>query len=102
MPEGPCNTIAQYFSELPDPRDRNISYPLINIVMITICAVICGAESWTDVQMFGKAKQARLSMFVDLKHGIPSHDTLGGGLGHWIRQPLPSDLRHGPVKCVNG
>lgn len=77
MPEGPSNTIEQYFGDLPDPRESNISHPLINIVTITICAVICGADSWTDVQMFGEAKQAWLSTFLDLRHGVPSHDTIG-------------------------
>jgi len=46
-------------------------------VSIAICAVICGADNWVDVEMFGQAKQAWLETFLALPHGIPSHDTFG-------------------------
>lgn len=73
-----ASNIDTYFGDLPDPRDGdNISHPLINIITITLCAVICGADSWVDVEMFGQAKQAWFSQFLDLRHGIPSHDTIG-------------------------
>ena len=73
-----ASNIDTYFGDLPDPRDGdNISHPLINIITITLCAVICGADSWVDVEMFGQAKQSWLSQFLDLRHGIPSHDTIG-------------------------
>ena len=45
--------------------------------MIAICAVISGAECWTDVERFGKAKEDWLKTFLELKNGIPSHDTFG-------------------------
>ena len=45
--------------------------------MIAVCGVICGAESWTGVETFGKAKQAWLKQFLELPNGIPSHDTFG-------------------------
>jgi predicted transposase YbfD/YdcC len=73
-----ASSIDTYFGDLPDPRDGdNISHPLINIITITLCAVICGADSWVDVEMFGQAKQTWFSQFLDLRHGIPSHDTIG-------------------------
>lgn len=73
-----ASNIETYFGDLPDPRDGgNISHPLINIISITLCAVICGADNWVDVEMFGQAKQSWFSQFLDLRHGIPSHDTIG-------------------------
>jgi hypothetical protein len=50
---------------------------LIDIIVIAVCAIIAGAESWVDVESFGKAKQAWLQTFLELPHGIPSHDTFG-------------------------
>jgi predicted transposase YbfD/YdcC len=72
------NNINEYFGDLPDPRTgENISHPLINIITITICAVICGANGWVEVEQFGEAKAKWLAAFLNLKHGIPSHDTIG-------------------------
>ncbi|MEO1668704.1 MAG: ISAs1 family transposase [Chloroflexota bacterium] len=52
-------------------------HKLIDMIVITLCAVLCGAESWTGVETFGKSKEKWLSSFLDLDHGIPSHDTMG-------------------------
>jgi predicted transposase YbfD/YdcC len=49
----------------------------LSLLSIAICAVICGADNWVDVEMFGQAKHAWLATFLDLPHGIPSHDTFG-------------------------
>jgi hypothetical protein len=74
----PISSLEQYFGELPDPREgQNVQHPLLSIVSIAICAVICGADNWVDVAMFGQAKQAWLETFLELPHGIPSHDTFG-------------------------
>ena len=71
-------SIMSYFSDLEDPRTGvNITHPLVNIVTISILAVICGADGWTDVERYGKAKQEWLGGFLDLEKGIPSHDTFG-------------------------
>jgi len=68
--------IEEHFSELKDPRlDRRKLHKLIDIVVIAICAVICGADTWEDVAAFGKAKQAWFSKFLEMPNGIPSHDT---------------------------
>ena len=42
-----------------------------------LCAVLCGADSWVDVELFGRAKEAWLRTFLSLPNGIPSHDTFG-------------------------
>jgi predicted transposase YbfD/YdcC len=68
--------LKKSFSELTDPRvQHSIEHCLIDIVLITICAVICGAESWVDIENYGLAKQEWLSGFLALPNGIPSHDT---------------------------
>ena len=70
--------IDEYFSKVKDPRiERTKEHKLIDIIVIAICAVICGAESWVDVENFGKRKKKWLKTFLELPHGIPSHDTFG-------------------------
>lgn len=67
-----------YFSRLEDPRlDRKKRHSLLDLIAITVCAVIAGADAWTDVEEFGKAKEAWLRTFLKLPNGIPSHDTFG-------------------------
>ena len=68
-------TIIEHFSELADPRRYNRRHLLIDIVVIAICAVICGADDWVAVEEFGAAKQDWFAEFLELPHGIPSHDT---------------------------
>ena len=66
------------FQDLPDPRvEGRCDHKLIDIIVITVCAVIAGAESWVDVESFGEAKQEWLRTFLDVPHGVPSHDTFG-------------------------
>src|SRR5258706_2354572 len=67
----------RFFGEIPDPRAANVVHKLCDLFAIAICAVICGADSWVDVAMFGASKGAWLSTFMDLEHGVPSHDTFG-------------------------
>jgi predicted transposase YbfD/YdcC len=77
MPSEP-SSISEHFGGIRDPRTgSNISHPLINIMTIAICGAICGADNWVDMEMFGKAKQEWFAKFLDLRHGIPSHDTFG-------------------------
>ena len=72
----PKITIADHFSELEDPRiERTKRHQLIDIITITICAVICGADGWTEIERYGKSKYKWLKKFLELPNGIPSHDT---------------------------
>jgi predicted transposase YbfD/YdcC len=73
----PTGTIADYFSDLQDPRSENRSHLLLDIIIIAICAAICDADTWTDVELFGQAKEQWFRKFLELPHGIPSHDTFG-------------------------
>lgn len=69
-------TLSEHFASLEDPRvERTKLHPLLSIVTIALCAVISGAESWDDIEEFGKAKADWLKSFLDLPNGIPSHDT---------------------------
>jgi predicted transposase YbfD/YdcC len=70
--------IQEHFRELPDPRGGNaLLHPLIDIIVIALCAVICGANEWTDVEEFGHTHEEWLRQYLELPHGIPSHDTFG-------------------------
>ena len=72
----PKITIADHFTEIEDPRvERTRQHKLIDIITIAICAVICGAEGWTDIETYGLAKYSFLKQFLELPNGIPSHDT---------------------------
>lgn len=71
-------SILKYFVDLEDPRiEKNRKHPLMNVITIAILGVICGADTWVDIERYGKAKQEWLSTFLDLENGIPSHDTFG-------------------------
>jgi predicted transposase YbfD/YdcC len=66
----------QFFAGITDPRvERTKDHLLLDIIVITIAAVICGAETWNDIEAFGKAKRDWLKLFLKLPHGIPTHDT---------------------------
>jgi predicted transposase YbfD/YdcC len=66
--------LQDHFSELTDPRRRKVTYPLTNVIVIAICAVICGADDFVAIAEFGRKKRKWLEKFLDLKDGIPSHD----------------------------
>ena len=70
-------SLSKHFHSLSDPRaEHSIEHLLIDIVTITICAVICGANNWVEIENYGHAKKEWLETFLDLPNGIPSHDTL--------------------------
>jgi predicted transposase YbfD/YdcC len=70
--------IEKYFSSLSDPRmSGKVRHKLIDIITITICAVISGADAWTEAEEYGKAKYEWFKSFSELPSGIPSHDTFG-------------------------
>lgn len=78
MPKKPLEAIEEHFSKVSDPRvDRTKEHKLMDMIAIAICAVICGAEGWVDIELFGKSKLSWLKTFLELPNGIPSHDTFG-------------------------
>lgn len=82
MQQTPVATITEHFSELDDPRSDNRLHLLLDIIVIAICAAICGADTWVDVEIFGKAKYKWFKEFLKLPYGIPSHDTFGRVFAH--------------------
>ena len=78
MEEESSVAIIDYFMELDDPRlNRRKEHLLIDIVTITICAVICGSDDWVAISQFGVAKKSWFKTFLELPNDIPSHDTFG-------------------------
>ncbi|BAZ40436.1 transposase ISAs1 family protein [Calothrix sp. NIES-4101] len=72
----PKLTIADHFDSVKDPRvERTKRHSLLDIFTIAICAVVCGADTWGEIEEYGKAKQQWLKKFLKLPNGIPSHDT---------------------------
>jgi predicted transposase YbfD/YdcC len=63
------------FGRLPDPRADNARHDLVEVLVIALAAMLCGAETCSDMAEFGQAKEDLLRLFLRLEHGIPSHDT---------------------------
>lgn len=108
------NPLYICFNELEDPRKERHSsrHLLMDILMLTILAVICGADSWVAVEKFGHAKKEWLKTFLALPNGIPSHDTIGDFFARvnstqlqncflrWIRMIFK--LSHGEIIAIDG
>jgi predicted transposase YbfD/YdcC len=70
-------SVQRYFARLRDPRlKRRKRHLLIDIIVITLCGVICGADDFQQVAAFGRRRKDWLQGFLALPNGIPSHDTL--------------------------
>jgi predicted transposase YbfD/YdcC len=112
MSSQPPTNVHQYFGELSEPRGQNVQHPLLSIITLAICGTLCGADTWVDIEMYGHAKQEWLATFLDLPHGIPSHDTFGrvfrqidpeefqGCFREWTRAIC--ELTQGEVVAVDG
>ena len=74
----PSVALLDHFADLQDPRvERTRRHDLLDIIALTICAVISNADSWEDVELYGQTKHDWLKTFLKLDNGIPSHDTIG-------------------------
>lgn len=72
------NSLIEHFSQVTDPRiDRTKKHNLIDIIIVTICAILSDCDSWIDIVDWAKENEEWLSDFLELPHGIPSHDTFG-------------------------
>jgi transposase InsO family protein len=113
MDELPGTRIERHFADLRDPRvERTKRHKLLDIVVLAICGVICGADDWVSMQQFGEAKQEWFQGFLELPNGIPSHDTFGRVFGrldpdqfqtcftNWILSV--SELTKGQVIAIDG
>lgn len=76
MPERELPSLLQHFVDLPDPRDpRGVRHDLADIVCISILAVICGANTYSQIHQYALAQEGWLKTFLRLPSGIPSQDT---------------------------
>jgi len=66
--------IEDHFEELTDPRRREGTYPLVNIVVMAVCAVISGADDFVAIARWSRMKKEWLATFLDMSTGVPSHD----------------------------
>jgi predicted transposase YbfD/YdcC len=74
----PVEQLRERFNALGDPRvERTKLHQLLDIITIAVCAVICGADDWVEIEQFGNDKRAFFDKFLVLPNGIPSHDTFG-------------------------
>lgn len=106
-------SIELHFGDLKDPRvDRTKRHKLLDIVVITICGVVCGADDWVSIEEFGNAKVQWFRQFLELPNDIPSHDTFGRVFGkldpdqfhtcfmNWIL--AVSEIIEGQVIAIDG
>lgn len=109
----PIKALETHFQKMHDPRlNRTKEHKLIDIIAIAICAIICGAQGWTDIELFGNRKYAWLKTFLELPGGIPSHDTFGRVFSlldpaefqncfvEWVR--LVNEITSGQVVSIDG
>ncbi len=74
----PASSFQDYFATLTDPRcpdAPNSRHQLMDMLIIAVCAVICGADGWEDIEEYGTSQAEWFTTFLDLPHGIPGHDT---------------------------
>lgn len=93
----PIKKLQEHFEGVSDPRAINVSHRLLDMIVITICGLISGADSWTELEAYGNAKISWLGEFLELEHGIPSHDTFG----RVFAQLDPEEVKQGFQSCVN-
>ena len=66
------------FSYVTEPRvERTKEHRLVDIIVIAVCAVICGAANWVEIELWGQENEEWLKQFLDLPNGIPTHDSFG-------------------------
>src|SRR6266545_7667457 len=74
-PTNPSNSVAAHFADLPDPRiNRRRRHRLSDILTIALCAVLCGADDFVEIEIFGRSKKEWFQERLALPNGIPSHD----------------------------
>jgi predicted transposase YbfD/YdcC len=76
MQKHPNLSLVEHFKNLVDPRvNRTKDHDLLDVLVIALCTLLCGGESFNDMEDFGKAKREWFQTFLSLRNGIPSHDT---------------------------
>lgn len=87
-----------YLAQMPDPRADNARHRLLDVLAITVLAVLCRCDDWVEIAAWGKAHQDWLGTFLELPHGAPAHDTFD----RLFRRLDPAALEHGIGQFING
>ena len=105
-------SIDYFFEKIQDHRHHNRIHKLIDVIVITICGVVAGADTYEQIENFGQKRKRWLSKFLELPRGIPSHDTFGrifekinpnefqNSFMHWIESV--TELTKGQVIAIDG
>jgi predicted transposase YbfD/YdcC len=114
MTTGKTVSLAEAFSVIPDPRIVGRStHDLVEMLVVAVCATLCGADNFVDIEAWAEERQDWLRQFMKLEHGIASHDTFGRVFGlldaqvvetsfrHWVSGLIPA-LEAGTVIAVDG
>ncbi len=114
MEQHSAEGFLSHFETLEDPRINNANkrHELSDILLLSVLAVICGAEGWTDIEDFGKAKAPFLKTFLKLPNGLPSHDIIGNLFTRLCPDTLPpcflswvqsiASLSQGEIVAIDG
>ena len=81
MPAQESASIERHFADVTDPRRRAGTYPLINFLVIAVCAVLCGADDFVAIAQWAETKKDWLAKFLDMSEGVPSHDRFNAIMG---------------------
>ena len=113
MATKPAQSITKHFASVKDPRTGNAKqHLLLDLLVIAICAAICGADGWVEIEVWAKANRKWLRTFLELPNGIPSHDTFRRvfmlldpkqfrrGFLSWVR--AVRRLTHGQIVAIDG
>lgn len=107
------NDFMTHFGTIPDPRIKRCrQHELIDILFLSICAVLCGAEGWEEIEDFGHARLTWLRRSFLFENGIPTHDTIARVLSRLEPDALQSsfiswinsacELSNGEVIAIDG
>jgi predicted transposase YbfD/YdcC len=77
MPAKEQSDLVAALAAVPDPRRQcqNLRHPLVDVLVVGFCGVLCGCDDFVEIETFGRSKEAFFRRFLELPHGIPSHDT---------------------------
>lgn len=108
-----AQSIIEYFERVPDPRvKRTRKHPLTSVLVLSLLAIICGADSFVAIELYGECQEDFLKTFLDLPNGIPSHDTIGRifstlnpkalqeAFREWVL--ALTEVTHGEVVAIDG
>jgi hypothetical protein len=119
MPAKEQSRLLEALEAVPDPRRqcKNLRHPLVDVLVVGFCGVLCGCEDFVEIEEFGRAKEDLFRRFLELPHGVPSHDTfrrvfqavspqaLQRCLIDWLqglRQAAPPPAGDGEVIAIDG